>query len=193
LELYNIRRIGPSTKVYGVIGKPIGHSKSPVLFNKVFKSTGFNGVYVHLLVDNLANFLQTYCCIDFVGFSCTIPHKEAAVKCCDEVDPIAKSIGAVNCIIRRETDGKLFGYNTDYVGAITAIEDGLRAKLGNNSLAGSPLEGKRFVVIGAGGAGKALATVQKRREPKLLLPIVHMNEPENSQTQSKEMLFLLLI
>lgn len=87
-----------------------------------------------------------------VNGSCTIPHKEAAVKCCDEVDPVAKviklyilclikaqhdgikilqilhlqSIGAVNCIIRRESDGKLFGYNTDYVGAISAIEDGLR-------------------------------------------------------------------
>jgi 3-dehydroquinate dehydratase/shikimate dehydrogenase len=90
--------------------------------------------------------------------SCTIPHKEAAVKCCDEVDPIARvisssllfcysiyritepcktprvtfgsmvffqDIGAVNTIIRKP-DGKLVGYNTDYVGAISAIEDGIR-------------------------------------------------------------------
>ncbi|XP_042990807.1 bifunctional 3-dehydroquinate dehydratase/shikimate dehydrogenase, chloroplastic-like isoform X2 [Carya illinoinensis] len=57
---------------------------------------------------------------------CTIPQKEAALKCCDEVDTVAKSIGAVNCIIRRSTDGKLIGHNTDYVGAISAIEDGLR-------------------------------------------------------------------
>ncbi|KAG6700406.1 hypothetical protein I3842_08G111100 [Carya illinoinensis] len=59
-------------------------------------------------------------------YCCTIPHKEAALKCCDEVNPVAKSTGAVNCIIRRSTDGKLIGYNTDYVGAISAIEDGLK-------------------------------------------------------------------
>ncbi|EOY06379.1 Dehydroquinate dehydratase / shikimate dehydrogenas, putative isoform 5 [Theobroma cacao] len=125
LNLYNFRQLGPDTKVYGVIGKPVGHSKSPMLYNEAFKSAGFNGVYVHLLVDDLSTFLQSYSSTDFAGFSCTIPHKEAAVKCCDEVDPIAKSIGAVNCIIRRQSDGKLFGYNTDYVGAISAIEDGL--------------------------------------------------------------------
>ncbi|KAM7257698.1 hypothetical protein ACFE04_013439 [Oxalis oulophora] len=154
LELYNIRRIGPQTKVYGVIGKPIAHSKSPLLFNKAFKTVGFNAVYMHLLVDDLANFLQTYSSIDFVGFRYDLP---------------LTSIGAVNCIIRRESDGKLSGYNTDYVGAITAIEDGLRAKHGNNSIAGSPLEGKLFVVIGAGGAGKALAYGAKEKGAKVVI------------------------
>ncbi|KDP40034.1 hypothetical protein JCGZ_02032 [Jatropha curcas] len=157
LDLYNFRQIGPDTKVYGIIGKPVGHSKSPVLYNEAFESVGFNGVYVHLLVDDLANFLRTFSSTDFAGFSCTIPHKEAAVKCCDEVDPVAKSIGAVNCIIRRQSDGKLFGYNTDYVGAISAIEEGLRVSQNISSTAGSPLAGKLFVVVGAGGAGKALA------------------------------------
>ncbi|KAL9353477.1 hypothetical protein Peur_056157 [Populus x canadensis] len=169
LDLYNFRQIGPDTKVFGIIGKPVGHSKSPVLFNEAFKSVGINGVYVHLLVDDIARFLQTYSSTDFAGFSCTIPHKEDAAKCCDEVHPVAKSIGAVNCIIRRQNDGKLFGYNTDYVGAISAIEEGLRASQNVSNTVGSPLAGKLFVVIGAGGAGKALAYGAKEKGARVVI------------------------
>lgn len=68
LHLYNFRQIGPDTKVFGIIGKPVSHSKSPILHNKAFKSVGFNGVYVHLLVDDIANFLRTYSSVDFAGF-----------------------------------------------------------------------------------------------------------------------------
>ncbi|XP_030551132.1 bifunctional 3-dehydroquinate dehydratase/shikimate dehydrogenase, chloroplastic isoform X2 [Rhodamnia argentea] len=169
LDLYNFRSIGPDTKVFGIIGKPVGHSKSPLLYNQAFKSAGFNGVFLHLLVDDVASFLQTYSSTDFAGFSCTIPHKEAAVKCCDEVDPVAKSIGAVNCIIRRQSDAKLFGYNTDYVGAISAIEDGLRDSHNGSSAGASPLNGKLFVVIGAGGAGKALAYGAKEKGARVVI------------------------
>ncbi|OMO55299.1 Dehydroquinase class I [Corchorus olitorius] len=155
LELFNMRHIGPETKVHGVIGNPVSHSKGPHLHNAAFKSTGFNGIYLPLLVDDVSNFITTYSSPDFSGFSCTIPHKEAALKCCDEVDPIAKEIGAINSMIRRLTDGKLIGYNVDHLGAIAAIEEGLRAS--NGAASGSPLAGRIFVVIGAGGAGKALA------------------------------------
>ncbi|PIA44591.1 hypothetical protein AQUCO_01700293v1 [Aquilegia coerulea] len=169
LSVYNLRQIGPDTKVFGLIGKPVGHSKGPILYNRAFKSVGFNGIYVPLLVDDVAKFLRTYSSPDFAGFSCTIPHKEAALQCCDEVDPIAKSIGAVNLIIRRPTDGKLIGYNTDYVGAITAIEDGLRGSYKVANTNGSPLSGKIFVVIGAGGAGKALAYGAKAKGAKVVI------------------------
>lgn len=157
LELYNLRQIGPDTKVHGVIGNPIGHSKSPHLYNAAFKSVGFNGIYLPLLVDSVSNFLKTYSSPDFVGYSYTIPHKEAGLKCCDEIDPIAKAIGAISCMIRRPSDGKLIGYNVDYLGAIGAIEEALRGSNTTNNTSGSPLAGKLFVVIGAGGAGKALA------------------------------------
>ncbi|XP_058748980.1 bifunctional 3-dehydroquinate dehydratase/shikimate dehydrogenase, chloroplastic isoform X2 [Vicia villosa] len=169
LHLYNFKQLRPETKVYGIIGKPVSHSKSPKLFNEAFKTVGFDGVFVFLLVDDLANFLRTYSSTDFVGFSVTIPHKESALKCCDEVDPVAKSIGAVNCIVRRPTDGKLIGYNTDYVGAISAIEDGLRGKHESSGTAVSPLAGKLFVVIGAGGAGKALAYGAKEKGARIVI------------------------
>ncbi|KAL0719864.1 hypothetical protein Bca4012_069188 [Brassica carinata] len=172
LDLYNFRRIGPDTKVYGIIGKPVSHSKSPIVHNQAFKSVDYNGVYVHLLVDDLASFLKTYSSSDFAGFSCTIPHKEAALKCCDEVDPLAKSIGAVNTILRRQSDGKLLGYNTDCIGSISAIEDGLRSSSGPSSVpssSSSPLAGKTVVVIGAGGAGKALAYGAKEKGAKVVI------------------------
>ncbi|KAL8508076.1 hypothetical protein ACS0TY_018578 [Phlomoides rotata] len=167
ISLYNIRSIDTETKVFGLIGKPVSHSKSPNLYNPAFKAVGFNGVFVHLLVDDVRKFFDTYSHPDFSGFSCTIPHKEAALACCDEVDPVAKTIGAVNCIIRRPTDGKLLGYNTDYIGAISSIETGLRGF--ENGASGSPLAGKLFVVIGAGGAGKALAFGAKEKGARVVI------------------------
>lgn len=68
LDLYNFRHIGPNTKVFGIIGNPVGHSKSPVLFNELFKSVGFDGVYVPFLVDDPIKFLDTYSSSDIAGF-----------------------------------------------------------------------------------------------------------------------------
>ncbi|XP_057776470.1 bifunctional 3-dehydroquinate dehydratase/shikimate dehydrogenase, chloroplastic isoform X2 [Salvia miltiorrhiza] len=165
ISLYNFRSINTDTKVFGIIGKPVSHSKSPKLYNRAFKEAGVNGVFVHLLVDDVKKFFETYSSPDFFGFSCTIPHKEVALACCDEVDPVAKSIGAVNCLIRRP-NGKLFGCNTDYIGAISSIEIGLQD---GASQIGSPLAGKLFVVIGAGGAGKALAYGAKEKGARVVI------------------------
>ncbi|KAI3459312.1 hypothetical protein Pfo_015975 [Paulownia fortunei] len=169
VSLYNFRSIDPDTKVFGIIGKPVSHSKSPKLYNRAFKADGVNGVFVHLLVDDVPKFFETYSSSDFAGFSCTIPHKEVALACCDEVDPVAKSIGAVNCVIRRPTDGKLFGCNTDYVGAISAIESGLQGSQHGASGIWSPLAGKLFIVIGAGGAGRALAYGAKEKGARVVI------------------------
>ncbi|KAK9291764.1 hypothetical protein L1049_019714 [Liquidambar formosana] len=161
--------IRPDTKVYGIIGKPVGHSKSPLLFNAAFKSVGLNAVYVHFLVDDVEKFFNTYSAIDMTsGCSCTIPHKEAALKCMDEIDPIAKKIGAINNIVRRP-DGSLTAFNTDYIGAISAIEDGLRELNGASPATGSPLAGKLFVVLGAGGAGKSLAYGAKQKGARVVV------------------------
>ncbi|KAI9099122.1 hypothetical protein K1719_024889 [Acacia pycnantha] len=167
LELYNFRHIGADTKVHGVIGNPIGHSKSPHLYNPSFKSVGFNGIYLPLLVDSVSNFLSTFSSPDFVGYSYTIPHKVDGLRCCDEVDPVAKAIGAISCMIKKP-DGKLKGYNVDYLGAITAIEEGLRESKGWSG-SGSPLAGKLFVVMGAGGAGKALAYGAKEKGARVVV------------------------
>ncbi|KAL6884509.1 hypothetical protein ACP4OV_010445 [Aristida adscensionis] len=167
LDIYNIRRIGPDTKVLGLIANPVKQSKSPILQNKCLQSVGYDAVYLPLLADNLASFLETYSSPDFSGFSCSLPFKVDAVQCCDEHDPVAKSIGAINTIIRRP-DGKLVGYNTDYIGAISAIEDGIGGP-GSKDGAISPLAGRLIVVVGAGGAGKAIAYGAKEKGARVVV------------------------
>ncbi|KAH7654243.1 3-dehydroquinate dehydratase type I protein [Dioscorea alata] len=168
LNLYRIKQTRADTTVLGLISKPVGHSKSPLLHNAALKSAGVNAVYVPFLVDDLPSFLKAFSCPDFAGFSVGIPHKVTAITCCDEVDPIAKCIGAVNTIVRRSSDGKLVGYNTDYVGAISAIEDGIRGLIGNHAIE-LPLAGRLFVVMGAGGAGKALAYGAKEKGARVII------------------------
>lgn len=68
INLYNIRSIDTDTKVLGLIGKPVSHSKSPNLYNAAFKAVGFNGVFVHLLVDDVRKFFDTFSSPDFSGF-----------------------------------------------------------------------------------------------------------------------------
>ena len=187
--MYRLGRVGRFTKVYGLIGNPVGHSKGPVLHNRGLLECQLDGIYVPFLVDDVRDFLRAYDSPDFAGFSVTIPHKQTALECCDEVDPLAKvrptpfstlgggsapssphphpllvqSIGAVNTIVRRE-DGKLVGYNTDVGAAISAIEEGLRAREGREASGlKSPLEGRLCVVVGAGGAGRALAFGAKQK------------------------------
>ncbi|KAK6122628.1 hypothetical protein DH2020_043627 [Rehmannia glutinosa] len=135
VSLYNFRLMDSDTKVFGIIGKPVSHSKSPKLYNRAFKEDGVNGVFVHLLVDDVPKFFETYSSSDFSGFSCTIPHKEVALTCCDEVDPVAKVVGSQH-------------------GA---------------SGIGSPLAGKLFIVIGAGGAGRALAYGAKEKGARVVI------------------------
>lgn len=167
-NVYGVHRVTGDTKVFGIIGKPVGHSKGPILHNAAFQEIGYDGIYVPFLVDDLIEFLKVFNASDFTGFSVTIPHKEVALQCCDEVEPLAKSIGAVNTIVRRKSDGKLIGYNTDCEGAITAIEDGLKGR-DQCETDKSPLSGRLFVVIGAGGAGKALAFGAKQRGAQVFI------------------------
>ncbi|XP_058226142.1 bifunctional 3-dehydroquinate dehydratase/shikimate dehydrogenase, chloroplastic-like isoform X2 [Rhododendron vialii] len=168
---YGIEYINAETIVFGLISKPVGHSKGPLLHNPSFRHVGFNGIYVPMLVDDLKDFFPIYCSPDFAGFSVGIPYKEAATEFCDEVHPLAQSIGAVNTIIRRRADGKLIGYNTDCEASITAIEDALKVWGCTNGEATlpSPLTGRMFVLVGAGGAGRALAFGAKIRGARVVI------------------------
>lgn len=170
-QVYQLEHMNADTRIFGVVSNPVGHSKGPLLHNPAFRHTGYNGIYVPLLVDNIKEFFRVYSCTDFAGFSVGIPHKEAAVGCCDEVDPLAKSIGAVNTIIRRPIDGKLVGYNTDCEAGITAIEGALRERQMTNGHAShaSPMAGKLFVLVGAGGAGRAMAFGAKSRGARVVI------------------------
>ncbi|XVF30846.1 hypothetical protein REPUB_Repub16aG0092900 [Reevesia pubescens] len=145
LQLYNFRLIRADTKSYGIIGNPVDHCKSPLLYNAAFKAVGLNAVFVHFLVDDV-KFFNTYWTPDFAGFISTMPRKEVALKWMDEIDPIAKKFGATNNILRRP-DGRLIAFNTDYIGAISAIEDGLRAGVAGRALAYGAAAARARVVI----------------------------------------------
>ncbi|KAI5675948.1 hypothetical protein M9H77_06898 [Catharanthus roseus] len=170
-QAYKVECIDPDSKVFGLVSKPVSHSKGPFLHNPTFRHVGYNGIYVPMLVDDLKEFFRVYSSPDFAGYSVGIPYKEAVLNFCDEVHPLAQSIGAVNTIIRRPKDGKLIGYNTDCEASITAIEDALRAHGCTNGeeVVSSPLNGKLFVLVGAGGAGRALAFGAKSRGARLII------------------------
>jgi len=143
-DLYRAERITRRTRVYGVIGDPIGHSLSPLLHNTAFRARKFDAVFVPFLVRQLREFLAAMQGFGVAGFSVTIPHKEAILRFLDDCDPLAAQIGAVNTVVVRG-GGRLYGYNTDYVGVLRSLERRMR------------LAGSRVLLFGAGGAARAAA------------------------------------
>ncbi|KAL0464219.1 UNVERIFIED_CONTAM: Bifunctional 3-dehydroquinate dehydratase/shikimate dehydrogenase, chloroplastic [Sesamum latifolium] len=168
-QAYGVKDIDKNTVVFGLISKPVSHSKGPILHNPAFRHVCYNGIYVPMLVDDLKAFFTVYTSSDFAGFSVGIPYKEAVIDFCDEVHPLAQSIGAVNTIVRRSDDGKLIGHNTDCEAGITAIEDALKECTISEPLIPSPLTRKMFVLVGAGGAGRALAFGAKTRGARVVI------------------------
>jgi 3-dehydroquinate dehydratase/shikimate dehydrogenase len=132
------------TRVYGVIGDPIGHSLSPLMHNAAFAARAVDAVYLPFRVRRLDDFIKAVREFGISGFSVTLPHKENILKYLDGCDPLAVEIGAVNTVqVRR--GGRLYGYNTDYTGVLQSIERHV------------PLAGSRVLLAGAGGSARAAA------------------------------------
>ena len=136
-------KIGADTRLYGVLGNPVGHSLSPVMHNAAFVQTGYNGVYTAFPVTDLSNAIAGIRALNIHGCSVTIPHKVAVMELLDAIDPLARRIGAVNTVVNE--DGRLIGFNSDSPGAMAAL------------LEKTPVAHRRVAVIGAGGAARALA------------------------------------
>jgi shikimate dehydrogenase len=147
--------IDAATQVFAVMGSPVRHSLSPVMFNRAFSETGYNGVYVAFQVAAVKDGMAAMRSLDIKGASITIPHKVSILDFLDEMDPMAESIGAVNTVVNHE--GRLKGYNSDCLGAITALEET------------TGLKGKRVAIIGAGGAARAIGFGVKSRGSDLTL------------------------
>jgi 3-dehydroquinate dehydratase / shikimate dehydrogenase len=148
-HLYRAQALTRRTRVYGVIGDPIGHSLSPLLHNTGFVARRIDAVYVPFLVRQLGDFLAAVPEFGVRGFSVTIPHKQAILRHLKECEPLAAEIGAVNTVVVR-SDGSLYGCNTDYVGVLRALEKKLRIK------------GSRALIFGAGGSARAAAFALSR-------------------------------
>lgn len=134
-----------TTRVAAVIGHPVRHSLSPVLFNAAFLAADLDWTYVALEVrdgdgEAAVSAVRT---LGLAGLNVTMPHKQAAARACDHLTPLASSLGAVNCVWL--DDGDLVGDSTDGPGLVSSLE-----------AAGHPAPGRRCAVVGAGGAARAI-------------------------------------
>ncbi len=139
-------KIDANTQLYGLLGYPVRHSKSPNMHNAAFKKLGINAVYLCFEVppDHLKKAIDAIRGLDIRGVNVTIPHKQAVMKYLDEITDAARRIGAVNTIVKR--GNKLIGTNTDAEGFMRDLRDSCRFSAKN----------KRCLIIGAGGGARAV-------------------------------------
>lgn len=153
-NLYRYPRITRSTQVFGVVGDPIAHSLSPLLHNMAFQQEGLDCVYLPFRVpkDTLKETLREFEWLDIRGYSVTIPHKEEVLKFAQVRHEPAEDIGAANTLFK-DPAGVWHAANTDYDAALQSIRLGLRRSAeGDESL-----DGRRVLLLGAGGAARAIA------------------------------------
>ncbi len=134
-------------KWYAVIGNPIEHSLSPLMHNTWMTVEERDAAYLplHVLPENLEQAFTGMKVLGISGFNITIPHKETILPLLDELDPLAKKMGAVNTVVRLE-NGQYKGYNTDGLGFVKSLEDAV----------GTQHKNKRVLIIGAGGASRGI-------------------------------------
>jgi len=132
------------TNICAVIGYPVEHSLSPAIHNAAFAACGLNWAYVAFSVTHLENAIAGIRGLGIRGVSVTIPHKVAVIPLLDSIDDTARTIGSINTIVN--TGGHLAGCNSDGAGALKALFD-----------AGCNSAGKRVVILGSGGAARAIA------------------------------------
>jgi len=137
--------ITAQTQICGLLGNPVDHSLSPAIHNAAFEELGLNFAYLAFPVEDLENALRGIRALGHIrGFSVTIPHKVSIMPLLDSVETTAKHIGSVNTIIKDR--GMLVGSNTDASGALQALRQG-----------GVDLAGQRVIMLGSGGAARAVA------------------------------------
>jgi 3-dehydroquinate dehydratase/shikimate dehydrogenase len=156
-DLYQSHKRSGLTKIYGVIASPVAHSLSPALHNRSFRRRRLNACYVPFRVEpkQIKDFLELADYLGVEGFSVTIPHKQEILAHLDEIDPLAKRIGAVNTVFRKK--GKLCGMNSDVAGVIAPLEKKM------------PIAGSRVLIAGAGGAARAAAFALADKGAKVVI------------------------
>lgn len=141
----NVRSIGTRTQICAIIGNPVSHSLSPAIHNAAFAELGLDFVYVAFRVEDVKAALAGMRALEnFRGMSVTIPHKVEVMRNVDEITDVDRHIGSINTVINE--GGRLVGLGTDGPGALKAIED-----------AGVGLTGKRILMLGSGGAARAIS------------------------------------
>ncbi|MBW2019373.1 MAG: shikimate dehydrogenase [Deltaproteobacteria bacterium] len=131
-----------NTSVYGIMGNPVAHSMSPLMHNAAFRLLGIDAIYLPFEVKDLPSAVAGMRALQIRGASVTHPFKTRVLELIDEIDITAKKVGAVNTLVL-EGDS-IYGTNTDWAGAVRSIEGLL------------PIKNNHFVVVGAGGAARAV-------------------------------------
>lgn len=155
------------TRVCAVIGDPVGHSLSPQIHNAAFSALGLDFAYVafHVKRGEARSAAAAVRSLGLRGLSVTIPHKVDIIDGLDEVDPVARNTGSVNTVVN--TDGQLTGHSTDGPGALRAL-----AAEGVNPA------GRRVLLLGSGGAARALAFTLATLDPLPGIRLLGIERPE---------------
>jgi shikimate dehydrogenase len=150
--------ISGKTMICGIIGDPIEHTMSPAMHNAAFKALGLDYVYVPFKVQGmeLRKAIEGIRGLNLRGVNVTIPHKVAVMKLLDKIDPLAEKIGAVNTIVN--DGGILAGFNTDAIGFLQTLHD-RSLEVGD----------KNVVLLGAGGAARAIGNILTRERARLTI------------------------
>lgn len=161
-SVYRVHQLSYETAITGIIGRPVSQSASPAMHNAAFGACGLDFVYLPIEVDDLEQFFTRFVREEsrefdwrLRGLSVTIPYKTAVIPLLDELDDVAREIGAVNTVVIDR--GRLKGYNTDVEGAIKPLEEICAIK------------GESFGVIGAGGAARAVVYGLQKRGARVTL------------------------
>ena len=158
--------ITTQTQLCGILGNPVEHSLSPAIHNAAFQHLGLNYVYLAFRIEQVKEAMQGIRALgNLRGFSVTIPHKVSMIAHLDDIDGTARYIGAINTIIK--TEGTLTGYNTDASGALQALHQ-----------AQTLLAGQRVLIVGSGGAARAIAFGLALHEPIMGLTILGIVQDE---------------
>ncbi len=160
----DIRAISPSTRFCMVIGDPVAHSLSPAIHNAAYAELGLDFVYVACRIEDVQSALAGMRAMEnFRGMSITIPHKVEAMQYLDEIAEVDRAIGAINTVVN--DGGHLTGLNTDGPGALKALWE-----------AGVDLKDKSVLVLGSGGAARAIAFTLARQNRLSSLTLLDIDE-----------------
>lgn len=148
-----MQQIDGHTRLLGLLGNPIGHTLSPVIHNTLSELLNYNQIYTPFQVtsEELEQAVKGAYALNVLGMNVTVPHKNQVMQYVIETDPVAQAIGAVNTLVRQEHGYK--GYNTDMPGLLRAIQS-----------EGIDLKGRKVMILGAGGASKAVAYMCMQEE-----------------------------
>jgi len=152
-------KLSAKTKICLIIGDPVEHSLSPAMHNAGYEALGIDNQFVFLgakvKVEDVETAVQAMRKMGIHGLTCTIPHKVVVMKYLDKIDETARKIGAVNTVLNQ--NGKLIGFNTDWQGVVIPLEKVTK------------LPGKKVMVVGAGGAARAIVYGLLKRGAKVTI------------------------